>query len=82
MFKLYVCVKDEITKDRISDIAKDIYIKDNTFKYSIIRAKYGNCKYLLVVNCRNKDQAHKRGMWFVNNVDSSLTYWVKEVSDE
>ncbi len=81
MYKLYVCIKDEMTKEVLSQVAKDIYVEDKTFKFSIFKGKYGECMYIMSVECINKDNAYRRGVWLKENVDKSLMFWVKEVKE-
>jgi hypothetical protein len=86
MTKLYICLKNDRIKEIVEQVCKDIFVKDKTFNYSIFRNKgfrgrEKDCMHVLSIQCKDKDDAHKKGVWFVNKVDigeDKLYYWVKE----
>lgn len=70
--------------DKVVDACDDIKKADSSFKFSIVPCKIkdgdGKRKYskLLIVKSDTHDQAHKRGVWLINNLDvDGLLYWVK-----
>ena len=85
MTKLYICLKNDRVKTIINQVCKDIFIIDDEFKFTIFknrryRGREQDCMYILSIACKDKDDAHKKGMWFVKKVDigdEKLYYWVK-----
>ena len=73
-----ICIKDDDTKSIVEEVCKNISFNDSTFNYSIFRAKYGKCKYILKIVCSDEDEAFKKGDWFNHKVDSSLWFWVRK----
>jgi hypothetical protein len=90
MVKLYICLKNDRVKTIINQVCKDIFIKDKTFKFTIFknrsyRGREQDCQFILSIACRDKDEAHKKGCWFVNKAGVEegkergfdLYYWVR-----
>ena len=95
MTKLYICLKNDRIKTVIEQICKDIFVIDKTFNFTIFKnrrfmGREQDCQFILSINCKDKDEAHKKGCWFVNkagvkeDVDENvirkiegLYYWVK-----
>ena len=65
-------------KDKIIELCDSIKNKDNTFNYKILTSK-DKGKYLLKIfsHKQTKDQAHKRGMYFVKKMNLGEFYSVK-----
>lgn len=86
MTKLYICLKTDRIRTIVEQVCKDIFIIDRTFNFNIFknrRFKGGekDCQFILSIACKDKDAAHRKGMWFVGKVDvgeEKLYYWVKE----
>lgn len=96
MTKLYICLKTSRIKELIEQICKDIFVIDSGFNFTIFknrrfRGGEKDCQFILSISCKDKDEAHKKGCWFVNkagveeDVDGKvirkiegLYYWVKE----
>ena len=70
-----------IDEDEVNDIEAVMYeisSKDDTFRYKIAKSKYEKGKYVLIVYCSDKDEAHRRGMWIRGKVfNNDRLYWVK-----
>jgi len=70
-----------LNEDEVNDIESVMYeisSKDDTFRYKIVKSKYEEGKYVLIVYCSDKDEAHRRGMWIRDKVFSNdRLYWVK-----
>ena len=75
-------------KEILEQICKDCHMKDDTFKYDFIKCRYGEYDYILKILSETRNQAHQRGVWFVNKagqnnpedrvkVGDGLLYWVK-----
>ena len=79
-------LKNDIEKEFIEDVCKDIGLKDRTFKYDFIHCRYGKYKWILKILCKDADEAHQRGMWFNKKVGLKddegvyhpfgLLYWI------
>lgn len=87
MTKLYICLKTDRIKTIVEQVCKDIFIIDKTFNFTIFKNRRfmnrkQDCQFILSINCKDKDEAHKKGSWFVGKVDvgeeKRLYYWVKE----
>lgn len=91
MVKLYICLKNDRVKTIINQVCKDIFIKDKTFKFTVFknrryRGREQDCMHILSIDCKDKDEAHKKGCWFVNKAGVeegkergfNLYYWVRE----
>lgn len=84
--KLYICLKNDRIREVVKQVCKDIFIKDKTFTFTIFknrtfRGREQDCQFILSIACKDKDEAHKKGCWFVNKVDigeEKLYYWVRE----
>lgn len=64
--------------DSIMQVARDISNRDPTFRWRI-RLIDRFWRYLIVISNSEK-QAHARGAWFKNKVNSKLCWRVKEVA--
>ncbi len=69
-----------ISKEEVDEVEVKMYnirAKDETFRYKI--AKFGDTgDYVLIVYCKDADEAHRRGMWIRDKVfGNSKLYWVK-----
>lgn len=63
--------------DKVTEVCEGIYSADVTFQYSFVRSMKKNYSHLLMVKSDSVDQAHKRGVWLINNIDiEGLLYWV------
>jgi len=86
MTKLYICLKTDRIKTIIEQVCKDIFVIDKTFNFTIFKnrrfmGRKQDCMFILSINCKDNDTAHRKGMWFVNKVDvgeEKLYYWVRE----
>jgi len=52
--------KEEILSD-IKKVCEDIFEKDKTFKFKIFKKE----NWVLVIESKTRDEAFKRGMWFL-----------------
>lgn len=85
MTKLYICLKNDRIKEILNQVCKDIFIIDKSFNFTIFknrrfRGGEKDCQFILSIRCADKDEAHRKGMWFVNKVDvgeEKLYYWVR-----
>ncbi len=69
----------EALKEKIKQVCEDITAKDDTFKWRIRYSSFENKKYCLRIFCNSKDEAHKKGTWFVKKVfDDKELYFVKK----
>jgi len=79
--KIYLTVFEiqDGKKEEVKKVMEDIAEKDRSFKFRIYSnlMKNGKTEYLGIIFSPSKDKAHKRGVWFVNNVDGVESYWVK-----
>lgn len=57
--------------EKVKVIAENISQRDETFTYKME-------KNYLTVFSSDKNQAHRRAMWFIHNVDSRLAYEAEE----
>jgi len=73
-------IEDE-KEEEVRKVLQDIADRDESFRYRVYTnlIKDGKTKYVGVIFSPDKNTAHKRGMWFVSNVDGVNMYWVKEV---
>lgn len=73
------CIGISTQKDyiKLAEVCHDIAVKDDTFKYKIVKSLFPKYKFVLIIRSKTKDQAHKRGVWFRAKVDNSILYWVK-----
>jgi hypothetical protein len=91
MVKLYICLKNDNVKEIVHQVCKDIFVKDSTFKFTIFknkrfRGRKQDCMHIVSIDCKDVDEAHRKGTWFVNKVDiptvlpgnDKLYYWVRE----
>ena len=86
MTKLYICLKNDRIKEIVEQVCKDIFVIDKSFNFTIFknrrfRGGEKDCQFILSINCKDKDEAHKKGSWFVGKVDVGdvgMYYWVKE----
>ena len=63
--------------EKVREACEGIYSADVTFQYSIVGSMKKNYSHLLMVKSGNVDQAHKRGVWLINNIGiEGLLYWV------
>jgi len=71
--------EDTLVIEKIREICFDIKEKDENFKFKIYKNVYPKIKesHLLVLFCSSKDEAHKKGMWFINKTPFFKRYWVK-----
>jgi len=85
MTKLYICLKNDRIKEILAQVCKDIFIIDKSFNFTIFknrrfRGGEKDCQFVLSIRCADKDEAHRKGTWFVNKVDigeENLYYWVR-----
>jgi len=86
MSKLYICIKNDRIKDILNQVCKDIFIKDKSFNFTIFKNRRfrgretQDCQFILSIPCKDKDEAHRKGMWFVKKVDigeEEMYYWVR-----
>lgn len=69
---------EEQEVDEVEVKMYEISAKDDTFRYKIYPLKDKKGKYLLVVFCKDEDEAHRRGMWIRSKVfNNSKLYFVK-----
>jgi hypothetical protein len=66
--------------EHVESVCSTTVEQDETFRYRIVPSKFKQYHYVLVMYSKDKDQAHKRGMWFVKKIfaGKELLYWVKE----
>jgi len=77
MAKVMFLLDDEEVND-IEAIMYEISSKDDTFRYKIVKSSYEEGKYVLIVHCSDKNEAHRRGMWIRDKVfNNDRLYWVK-----
>lgn len=63
--------------DKVTEVCEGIYSADVTFQYSFVKSMKKNYSHLLMVKSDTVDQAHKRGVWLINNMGiDGLLYWV------
>lgn len=76
--------EDTMVIEKIREICFDIKEKDESFKFKIYRNVYPKVKgsHLLIIFCSSKDEAHKKGTWFINKTPFFERYWVKEAKYE
>lgn len=85
MTKLYICLKNDRIKEILNQVCKDIFVVDKSFNFTIFknrrfRGGEKDCQFILSIRCADKDEAHRKGMWFVKKVDvgeEELYYWVR-----
>ena len=85
MSKLYICLKTDRIKTIVEQVCKDIFVMDKTFNFTIFKnrrfiGRKQDCQFILSIACKDKDYAHRKGMWFVSKVDvgeEKLYYWVR-----
>ena len=86
MTKLYICLKTDRIKIIVEQVCKDIFVIDKTFNFTIFknrrfRGGEKDCLFILSIPCKDKDEAHRKGSWFVGKVDigdEKLYYWVRD----
>ncbi len=86
MVKLYICLKTARVKMIVEQVCKDIFVIDKTFNFTIFknkrfRGKEKDCMFIASIDCKDKDDAHRRGSWFIGKVDVGdvgMYYWIKE----
>jgi hypothetical protein len=71
-------------KEKIEKVCMDTFEKDPTFRYRIFQSYFPKYDYVLTFYSNNRDQAHKRGIWFCKKIfkDEKLQYWVKEIKSK
>lgn len=75
---IVVFVIDEDEVPDIENVMMGIRAKDETFRYKIAKSNYEKGKYVLIVYCRDRDDAYRKGAWIRDKVfDNSKLYWVK-----
>lgn len=63
--------------EQVREVCEGIYAADVTFQFSFVRSSIKKYSQLLMVKSATKDQAHKRGVWLINNIGiDGLLYWV------
>lgn len=71
------------SKDEVVEIMEDISDKDDSFGFKIEEKTYG---HLLIVYSVDKDQAHQRGKWLLEDCEpirrQNTYYWVREKKNE
>jgi len=67
--------------EKIREICEDIALKDEKFRYRISESTMPDYEYCIKIICESKDEAHKKGMWFVKKVfkENEALYFVKEM---
>ena len=83
--KLYICLKNDRIKEILNQVCKDIFIIDKSFNFTIFKnrrfmGRTQDCQFILSILCKDKDEAHRKGCWFVNKVDvgeEEIYYWVR-----
>ena len=79
-------MKNDRIKTIVEQVCKDIFIIDKTFNFTIFKNRRfmnrkQDCQFILSINCKDKDSAHRKGSWFVGKVDVGdvgMYYWVKD----
>ena len=78
MYRTYIGIKDEETKNKLESICRDINQRDPSFRFAIRKSTLPKYKWLLIVGSSDKDTAHRRGMWLIKKTGiEGLLYWVK-----
>ena len=78
-------MKNDRIKTIVEQVCKDIFIIDKSFNYTIFKNKWFKggekaCVHIVSIICKDKDDAHRKGTWFVNKVDVGdvgMYYWVR-----
>ena len=77
MLKIYLWITED-EKPIVERVCKDIFIKDDTFLWTMFKDKGREGMFVLSISSPDIDIAHMRGVWFINKVPISNKFYKVE----